>query len=576
MEKIFSNLDCDSTNSDCVQNHISLKKIYEPIPEPATNIVNTLHIPLNTPFQIEMFNMSNLVDKSLAFLVLGRRQSGKTNLIKQVMLEMYFSDIIEECIVFCLDKIDGNGKQTEKYDNVTFCTYSSINDDIIKKILSVQKTSNKKLLLVFDDFENINTNFYNDKLEKLLISREEYNINIIISACTSFCTINNNIFDYVFLGDKMSEKNLSEIHENYFEIVPSFKNFLFLHSELSKNYGFIVSGLCNKKISDYAPKLFSTEIEIPDLKFMDDGIMKPVDLKIGKKQSSMYFKKFDLKNVRENSATCIIGKRDCGKSVVVSTLAENLLKSGKIDKCVIVAPTDKITKFYFQKLGANNVFYEYSSSIIKNIIEKQEKQKSKVLLILDDCIAQKSALKDESFLNLVMNGRHLGITLIFTMQFPMGITPEIRCNFDYVFLAADDMISNQKRMYDHYAGMFPAFDSFRQIFYQLTSNYGMMVINNSTKKQNLTDKVQWFLADNNIKCKVPEFIFDEPDSPSKVSKKTLEILESSNVDYSLLEEIVQCNMKIYDLVKYSLDDKKKTSLAKLILKSNNLIIESCK
>jgi hypothetical protein len=184
-----------------------------------------------------------------------------------------------------------------------------------------------------------------------------------------------------------------------------------------------------------------------------------------------------------------------------------------------------------------------------------------------------------------MNGRHIGITLIFTMQFPMKISPEIRCNFDYVFLKQDCMISNQKRIYDHYAGLFPTFDFFKQILDQLTTNFGTIVINNSTKKQNFTDKVQWFTVDKDIKCKIPEFIFDKqittlksdlisikPDSPAKVSKKTLETLE--NLDYSLLEEIVQCNMKIYDLVKYSLDDKKKTTLAKLILKSNNLIINS--
>jgi energy-coupling factor transporter ATP-binding protein EcfA2 len=335
----------------------------------------------------------------------------------------------------------------------------------------------------------------------------------------------------------------------------------------------------------HVPKLFSTEIPISDLNFINDDMMNPVNLKIGKNQSSMYFKKFDLKNVHENSLTCIIGSRGSGKSFVICTLAENLFKSGKIDKCIIIAPTDRTEKFYFEKLGISNVFYNYSSSIIKNIIEKQEKQKSKILLVLDDCITQKNVLKDESFLNLIMNGRHIGITLIFTMQFPMKISPEIRCNFDYVFLKQDCMISNQKRIYDHYAGLFPTFDFFKQILDQLTTNFGTIVINNSTKKQNFTDKVQWFTVDKDIKCKIPEFIFDKqittlksdlisikPDSPAKVSKKTLETLE--NLDYSLLEEIVQCNMKIYDLVKYSLDDKKKTTLAKLILKSNNLIINS--
>ena len=80
------------------------------------------------------------------------------------------------------------------------------------------------------------------------------------------------------------------------------------------------------------------------------------------------------------------------------------------------------------------------------------------------------------------------------MQFPLGIPPEMRSNFDYIFLLADDFISNRKRLYDHYAGMFPDFNTFQQVFLDLTENYGCMVINNRVHSKDITEKVFWYRA----------------------------------------------------------------------------------
>ena len=82
------------------------------------------------------------------------------------------------------------------------------------------------------------------------------------------------------------------------------------------------------------------------------------------------------------------------------------------------------------------------------------------------------------------------------MQFPLGIRPELRCNFDYIFLLAEDFYSNQKRLYDHYAGMFPSFDIFRQIFLQLTNDFGCMVIVNRGARGDILEKVFHYKADN--------------------------------------------------------------------------------
>ena len=83
---------------------------------------------------------------------------------------------------------------------------------------------------------------------------------------------------------------------------------------------------------------------------------------------------------------------------------------------------------------------------------------------------------------------------ILSMQFPLGISPELRVNFDYIFLLADDMVSNLKRIHEHYAGIIGSFEVFKQIFSQLTADFGVMVIVNRGARASLSDKIFWYKA----------------------------------------------------------------------------------
>jgi len=116
---------------------------------------------------------------------------------------------------------------------------------------------------------------------------------------------------------------------------------------------------------------------------------------------------------------------------------------------------------------------------------------------MDDCLSSKGAwLKDETIMEIFMNGRHYDIMYMLTMQFPLGIPPELRSNFDYIFILGEDFISNQKRIYEHYAGMFPSFELFQKVFNAVTSDFGCMVIDNCSKSKRIQDKVFWYKAEH--------------------------------------------------------------------------------
>lgn len=227
-----------------------------------------------------------------------------------------------------------------------------------------------------------------------------------------------------------------------------------------------------------------------------------VEYGVGNKVGKFPIELFKFEMFLPNPSIVMIAKRGSGKSWVVRAILEYLkdLPAG-----CIISPTDLGNPFYGSFFPEAYIHYEFKPEIIKKILDRQRIIKKKIksgknidprcYIIMDDCLASKGAwIKDPDLKHIFFNGRHEAITYILTMQFSLGITPELRSNFDYIFLLADDMISNVKRLYDHYAGMFPTFDSFRQVFTQLTADHGAMVIVNRGTKKDFAEKIFWYKA----------------------------------------------------------------------------------
>jgi hypothetical protein len=106
-----------------------------------------------------------------------------------------------------------------------------------------------------------------------------------------------------------------------------------------------------------------------------------------------------------------------------------------------------------------------------------------------------------------MNGRHWKIMLVITMQYPLGIPPNLRTNIDYTFILREPYLTNRKRIYENYAGMFSTFESFCQVMDQCTENYECLVISNNSKSNKLEDQIFWYKASahNDFKLGSKEF-----------------------------------------------------------------------
>jgi len=128
-------------------------------------------------------------------------------------------------------------------------------------------------------------------------------------------------------------------------------------------------------------------------------------------------------------------------------------------------------------------------------------------LILDDCLYDSSWTRDSNIRSFFMNGRHYKTLFIITMQYALGIPPNLRTNIDYVFILRENYVSNRKRIYENYAGMFPTFDIFCQVMDQCTEDYNCLVINNNAKSNKLEEQVFWYKASphENFRIGNPEF-----------------------------------------------------------------------
>jgi len=230
--------------------------------------------------------------------------------------------------------------------------------------------------------------------------------------------------------------------------------------------------------------------------------------------AQLELKKFNMREITfkpdENKGPVIvmIGRRDTGKSYLVRDL---LFHHQDIPIGTVISGTEAGNGFYASHVPKLFIHEEYNTVLIENILRRQKtvlKQVNKEIetykkstidprafVILDDCLYDQSWTRDKLMRLLFMNGRHWKIMLIITMQYPLGIPPNLRTNIDYVFILREPYMTNRKRIWENYASMFPTLEAFNSVMDQTTENFECLVINNNSKSNKLNDQIFWYKAE---------------------------------------------------------------------------------
>lgn len=234
-------------------------------------------------------------------------------------------------------------------------------------------------------------------------------------------------------------------------------------------------------------------------------------------KSTLQLTAFNMNMIKfEDKGPCIalIGKRNTGKSFIIKDL---LYHHKTIPYGQIIAPSEEVTNFYTDITPSMLIHFKYNSSIVEQLLKRQRSlvnprnpngqpniinnqnpyntmKDARCFLIMDDCLYDHSWTQDELIRFIFMNGRHYKIMYILTMQYPLGIRPELRTNIDWVFILRENIVKNRRTIYDNYAGMFPTFEAFCQTMDQCTEKYECLVINNNSNSNKLTDQIFWYKA----------------------------------------------------------------------------------
>lgn len=227
-------------------------------------------------------------------------------------------------------------------------------------------------------------------------------------------------------------------------------------------------------------------------------------------------KKFNMDMIRDRCALdskkapmiVLVGKRDTGKSFLVKDILANCRESFPIG--TVISGSEVASPFFQDLVPSKLIHDKYNPNIVMGAIKRQMAVKQsrnhqmragqhsnvdpRAFLILDDCLYDKTWMNEESTRYVFMNGRHIDLMTMITMQYPLGVPPNLRTNIDFVFILRETVIGNRKRIYENYAGMFPTFQMFCQFMDQCTENYECLVVCNGIQSNRLEDQVFWYKA----------------------------------------------------------------------------------
>ena len=245
----------------------------------------------------------------------------------------------------------------------------------------------------------------------------------------------------------------------------------------------------------------------------------------GRRVMNLSLKKFDMSRIKDDKVVVFIGKRDTGKSFLIRDL---LYHHQNIPIGTVLSGTESANSFYSSIIPPLFIHEEFNPLIIQNLLKRQKTLALKIqkdietrgtssvdprtFMIMDDCLYDSSWTRDKYVRSLFMNGRHWKILYVVAMQYCMGLPPVLRTNIDFVFILRENIVSNRKKLYEQFAGMFPDFDSFSQIMDQCTENYECLVIDNNAKSNKIEDQVFWYKAQPrpNFRIGLNEFWIQKP------------------------------------------------------------------
>ena len=229
---------------------------------------------------------------------------------------------------------------------------------------------------------------------------------------------------------------------------------------------------------------------------------------------NIQIKKFDPTSIDPCRICVFIGRRGTGKSQLVTDI---LYHQRKIPIGVVMSGTEESNEHYKEYVPDSFIYGQYEPDVIKKIITNQQNVIKKikgpakedfsdpsnsVFMLLDDCMIDNKWTRDKDMRCIFMNGRHYRIFFMLTLQYCMDLPPSLRGQCDYIFVLRENILENKQKLYKHFFGIFPDFETFNQVLTQCTENYECLVLNVRSTSNKIEDVVFWYKAKVGRKFKI--------------------------------------------------------------------------
>ena len=207
--------------------------------------------------------------------------------------------------------------------------------------------------------------------------------------------------------------------------------------------------------------------------------------------------KFDPTRIDSNRVVMCIGKRGTGKTTLTADIMYHLRK--KFDAGICFSSTEESNSFWGNHICDTLIHSDFNEKTFSNFITEQRRinnsssHKINSFALLEDCMYNSKILKsNKDIRGTFFDGRHWNIFLIITMQYVLDLPPELRSNVDFVFILRNNMMADRERLYKNFCGFIPTFAIFNKIMNKCTQGYEALVVDNTSRSNDITDCLFWY------------------------------------------------------------------------------------
>jgi len=221
---------------------------------------------------------------------------------------------------------------------------------------------------------------------------------------------------------------------------------------------------------------------------------------------NLKIRKFNPNQMKSYRMILFVGKKGSGKSTLLKDIFFHLRH--RFDMVVALAGTPGSEEMFREFIPDALIYNKINVRVVEKLAEYARIMVAKrnprnILLLMDDCLGytgtnDKKIFEHNVFREIANNQRHLHITFAVSLQYCMEMKPHLRSQIDYCFVFQDTMISNRKRLWQYFFGMFEDLDSFSKTLFKCTRDYECLVLDNVHNTGNFEDNLYYYKARTDI------------------------------------------------------------------------------